>query len=151
MSANDIGDKMYIATGIPATFDAAGYVALTWVQVKGVVSIGEVGDSDAGIAVPDLETGRVGTLKGATTGRVVPVALRDLKGMTDAGQVAVTAAALTDNEYSFKFTKAEEGAVITEYQSGPVMSWTRTARTTTSFAGHTFEAGNNYGVIVVIS
>ena len=37
MSGIDIGTTVAIATGVPATFTEAGYEAITWVNVVGLV------------------------------------------------------------------------------------------------------------------
>lgn len=39
------GTKVYASTGTPATINTAGYAALTWTEVQGFSSIGEIGNS----------------------------------------------------------------------------------------------------------
>lgn len=39
------GLKFYVSTGVPATFTAAGYNALTWTEVPGMESVPGFGDS----------------------------------------------------------------------------------------------------------
>lgn len=39
------GTKVYASAGTPATINAAGYAALTWTEVQGFSTIGEIGDS----------------------------------------------------------------------------------------------------------
>ncbi len=84
MSTSDITSKLFIAPGVPATRNKAGYEALTWTQVKGIVSIGATGTTNSPIEVPDLETGFTLAVKGARAGNVVAVAMREVKA--DEGQ-----------------------------------------------------------------
>ncbi|MCC0013871.1 MAG: hypothetical protein H6881_08335 [Rhodobiaceae bacterium] len=145
MSTADIGTKFYIADGLPATFDQTGYEALTWVQVKGLVSIGEFGDDHAPISVPDLETGRSKTIKGEKTGTNSAVAFREI--VADAGQGDMDdAAAAATGEYSFKIVDPS-GAVV--YASGVVMSPKRSERSASSYAGLSYVITNNYDVVKV--
>jgi hypothetical protein len=143
MSTNDIGTTLAIATGIPATFDEAGYEAMTWVNIGGLVSIGEVGDEHETITVPDLTLGRIRTIKGAAVGTTIPVALREV--LSDAGQTAAQAAAKgAGGEYSFRIS---EPGGTEQYVSGVAMSWKRTERSTGSYAGFTFSVTTNYPTV----
>lgn len=146
MSTSDITTKLYIATGIPATFDKAGYEAMTWVQVKGIVSVGAIGVTDNMIDVPDLETGFTKGVKGARVGTVIPVAMREIKD--DAGQAALKAACAAFTEYSFKVLEPTAGADV-EYISGLPHDWTRNERSTTAYAGFTANLRSNYPSILV--
>jgi hypothetical protein len=143
MSTNDIGTTLAIATGLPATFDEAGYEAMTWVNIAGLVSIGEVGDDHETISVPDLTLGRIRTIKGAATGTTIAIALREV--LLDAGQAAAEVAAkAAGGEYSFR---VGEPAGKEQYFSGVCMSWKRTERSTGSYAGFTFSVTTNYPTV----
>lgn len=63
-----IGKTLWVAQAAPATNDASGFAALTWVKVNGVQVLPQVGISHANIDVPDLETGFTRGVKGAGTG-----------------------------------------------------------------------------------
>lgn len=65
---NNIGKTLYVAKALPATNDDTGFEALTWVQVKGLQVLPQLGISHADIEVPDLGTGFTKTNKGAATG-----------------------------------------------------------------------------------
>lgn len=52
------GTKVFVASGLPATEDLAGFEALDWKEVKGAVSFGEWGDTQADIAEPTLSENR---------------------------------------------------------------------------------------------
>lgn len=81
---NLTGTELYVATGEPATYDVAGYEALSWEKVVGLVSIGAWGDSFADVNEPLLSEGRVVHTAGNADGGEVAVAIqfRD----TDAGR-----------------------------------------------------------------
>lgn len=145
MSTSDITSKLYIATGIPATFDRAGYNAMAWTQVKGVVSIGSIGVTDGIIDVPDLETGFTKGVKGARTGTVIAVAMREIKG--DPGQAAFKAACNAFTEYSFKILEPAASGEV-EYISGLPHDWQRNERSTTAYAGFTANLRSNYPSVV---
>lgn len=145
MSTNDIGTTLAIATGIPATNDEAGFEALTWAAIGGLVSVGEIGDEHETINVPDLTTGRIRVMKGAAVGTSVSIALREIVG--NAGQAAAKAAAeALGAEYSFRIT--EPGGAV-QYIAGVAHSWKRTERSTGSYAGFTFAVTTNYTTVEV--
>lgn len=150
MSTSDITSKLFIAPGVPATRNKAGYEALTWTQVKGIVSIGATGTTNSPIEVPDLETGFTLAVKGARAGNVVAVAMREVKadeGQADFKAAAVEAASV---EYSFKIAEPTAGATDeVEYISGIVMNWTRNERSTTTYAGFTCSIRQNYDSLLV--
>lgn len=147
MSTNDIGTKLFIATGLPVAFTEASYKLLTWVEIKGLVSIGEFGDDHETISVPDLTGGRNKIIKGAKAGATCPVAVREiiLATVVDPGQVAALAASLSRSEYSFKQQDADTTRII--FSSGVLMSWKRTERSLSSYAGFTFSLTTNYDSI----
>ena len=154
MSVNHIGSKLAIATGRPATQDAAGYAAMTWVEAPdGLVSFGAVGGTNETIAVPDVSTGRNMTLKGAITGDTVNVALSRKRvaatGALTASQAAFKAAALAQGgEYSYRITEPGTGGMV-QYITGAPMNWKETERTTSSYAGFTFDVAINYDPVDV--
>lgn len=150
MSTSDIGHTLFFKPGLPATFDEAGYEAFFTsggIKVSGIVSIGPVGGTNAIIDVPDLETGIVMGAKGAKTGSETAIALREIKG--DAGQVAVKDAAREGphNLYSFKIVEPGASGEV-EYISGICYNWQRNERSTTSYAGSTFNIRANYDSVV---
>ncbi len=148
MADTDLGKKLYIATGLPATFDQAGYEAQTWVQVKGVEDMGEIGVTHATISVNDLEAGRTYNKKGAATGTSTNVTLRNLPG--DAGQAALKAAcadvSATNDEYSYY---AEDQAGAIEYWSGSAHSWNHRRSGLNTSAGFTCTIENDTDVVYV--
>jgi hypothetical protein len=79
-----IGKTLWIAMAAPATEDAAGFAALTWVKVNGVQTLPQLGLSHNNIDVPDLESGFTRGVKGAGTGNDSTATFRMVA--TDTGQ-----------------------------------------------------------------
>lgn len=84
MTGSHIGKTMYVAEAVPATNNAAGFEALTWVKAEGIQVLPQLGVSHANIDVPDLQTGFTAGVKGAGTGNDSTCTFRDVAG--DAGQ-----------------------------------------------------------------
>lgn len=111
-SANDFdtvaNTKLYVAVAAPATYDAAGYLALTWVEVGLITSFGSVTGREYNTAT--LETvsdAQVREKKGNY--KLPPVEMECAWAETDAGQIIIAAAA---NDYtipSFKVVKQSGG------------------------------------------
>ena len=59
-----IGKSFYYAVAAPATNDAAGFQALTWVKVPGYSGGFQFGGTHADIDNPDMEQGKAPTLRG---------------------------------------------------------------------------------------
>ena len=86
----DIGGKMSIASGKPATLDATGFAALSYTQIKGVLNIPENGDTAEDVSEPTLEDGRTEHFYGTKDGGGIDVPLKYIEG--DAGQALVLSA-----------------------------------------------------------
>lgn len=84
MTGSHIGKTIYVAEAVPATNDAAGFEALTWVKAEGVQTLPQLGVSHADIPVSDLQTGFTSGIKGAGTGNDSTATFRDVPA--DAGQ-----------------------------------------------------------------
>jgi hypothetical protein len=118
MPTNSIGSSIAIATGLPSAFTEIGYEAMTWVVIGGLEALDELGDETALISTPLLLTGRVRQLKGATTGSTTSIVLA--AEPTDAGQIALIAAAkdMTSAEYSFRVNEPGAASAPETYYSG---------------------------------
>lgn len=140
-----IGTRLAIATGLPATFDEAGYEALTWAEIGGLVDAGAIGDEDESVEIPNVTTGRTRVVRGAKKGMRTRASFVVVTG--DAGQAAVIAAAATTNEFSFRVSDPGQTAAPEYYVSGPVFNLQRNERSTTSYLGMSFEFADNYGIV----
>lgn len=84
MTGSHIGKTIYVAEALPATNNAAGFEALTWVKVNGVQTLPQLGVTHADIPVGDLQTGFTSGIKGAATGNDSTMTFRMVA--SDAGQ-----------------------------------------------------------------
>lgn len=93
------GSKFYIGP-VDDAATAVEFAALTYVEVKEVEDLGELGDESEAITFTAVSDSRVRKLKGARdAGTLVLVVGRD---PLDPGQAAMRAAESTDFEYCFK-------------------------------------------------
>lgn len=104
MTDNHIGKTLWVAEAAPATNDDTGFEALTWVEVKGHITLPQFGVTHSMIDVPDLKSGFTSAVKGAGQGVDTTATFRQVDG--DAGQEDVMAAANSqDGIISFKIVK----------------------------------------------
>jgi hypothetical protein len=94
-----IGTTLSVSAAAPATYNEAGYEALSWTEVQGIQSIGEIGDRSERISVDLLDTGRRVYANGVKDFAPFPVQM--IPSSTDAGQVIVVAGNNTDTLHSF--------------------------------------------------
>lgn len=83
------GSLVYVSAATPATFDAAGFGALTWTLVPDMISWPEIGDDHATQSYGSLRDGTI-YVQGARDGGNRSFSMRYEK--TDAGQIIIRAA-----------------------------------------------------------
>jgi hypothetical protein len=91
-----------ISAGVPATFNSAGYAALTFTAVGEVTNAGEFGREFTLVTHNPLYTRGTQKLKGAFNEGSITLQLG--LDTDDAGQVIMKAATLSDSLYAFKVT-----------------------------------------------
>jgi hypothetical protein len=96
------GSTLSLSAGIPATFNVAGYTALTWTAVGEITDLGEFGREFNLITHNPLGSRGTVKLKGSFNEGSISVSLA--LDTDDAGQILAKAAALSDNDYSVKIT-----------------------------------------------
>ena len=136
------GATLGIVASQPATYDAAGFGALTFVNVGEVVSLAEHGASYALVTHSSLESRRVQKLKGSVNDGSMAVGLG--MDLADAGQILLLAGAdgaQVDTVHSVAITY-QDGSI--EYFTGIIMSYTRNPSTIDAIIGAnvTFELNN---------
>lgn len=107
------GSKLYIcSTAKNDDLDAAGFAALTWVQVKGVGSHGETGVNTNIVSYDTWDTEFVQKAKGTSNAGDPEVELARIPG--DAGQVILRTAGdhFNKNNYAFKIEKNDAGTGV---------------------------------------
>lgn len=131
MSAIHIEGTLEIATGVPATFDKAGYEALTFVEISGLIEAPAFSTTHSDIQIPSL-SGRTKIRKGAEIGVASSIVYETVD--SDAGQAAVVAACAARGEYSLRWTPPATGADVT-YCSGILKDHTPNKPTNASYEG----------------
>lgn len=128
----DLKTQFAFVQGKPATEDVAGFAAVgTYVNVSGVKTLPEMGDTAEDMNEGTLDDGRVKHLWGVVDGGVGDVPVQHREG--DAGQAALIANQGSNTTFSFKITEPD-GTIIYKYGIiGPVR---RSEKTTTSFKGY---------------
>lgn len=96
------GTSIKISAGVPATFNEAGYEALTYTTIGEVTDLGEFGREYALITHNPIATRGTVKLKGSFNEGQISMQLG--LDTDDAGQVLAKAASLSDNDYAFQVT-----------------------------------------------
>lgn len=118
MFETTLGSKISVSAATPATFNVAGYEALTFTKVGLVSDLGEFGREYSATNFNTVEYG--GTIKNKGTYDDGNQSLTLGLDEGDAGQVLMQQALNDKGDYSFK-VETEGGNVY--YYRGKVMSW----------------------------
>lgn len=138
-----VGATLGVVAATPATEDAAGFGALTYVAVGKLISIGETGDEAEDVTVP-LLAGRTLHLNGAKDGGARDFAYQ--YELTDPGQVILRAQNNGQTTVSFKITDPD-GKI--EYFHGLVANLKMAERTSSAYKGQKGQLRVNSAVITV--
>jgi hypothetical protein len=116
--AASVGTCVSVSASLPATFDAAGYAALTYTQVGELEAIGEINVRHAAVTFQNMCSGKTSTLKGAE--EPVAITIDVALDRDDAGQtIMATARKSLTSKVSVKVAEAN-GDIV--YFHGFVMS-----------------------------
>jgi hypothetical protein len=136
-----IGTKLFVKAGVPSPLTITGYNALTWVEVKGIVDIGAVGDTQNDITIDTL-IGRVEHVNGSSDLGEIPVTMTFIAA--DPGQDVVRSGAGTNTYHSFRVQDADGRrahfvGVLANLQDRP--------RSSSEYKGQTFAIRGNSAVV----
>lgn len=112
------GTVLYLSAGVPTTYDASGFSALTWTALGELTDAGEVGKEYALVTHNPLATRRTEKFKGSYNNG--SMALQLARDSSDAGQVLAKTAAGSDAPYSVKIVYQNSDI---EYSQAMVMSY----------------------------
>ena len=142
---NTIGTTLACVVGAPATFNSAGYAALSWTATVGdMVELGPWGDTSADITVVKIATGRTVHVNGALDGGEIAFAYSYT--VADPGQVILRAQSGLNNDVSFRRTD-NDGQV--RYITGRVANVQIKEATVGTIKGEMGVIRSNTGVVVV--
>lgn len=136
----EVGTKLKIATGRPATHDQAGYGAMTFTEIEGVIDIPDRGDDSEDIADPTIKEGRAEHFTGTKDGGVLQIPIKHIEG--DAGQAELKSAAGTNVTMSFQEVDPDGE---THFYFGRVHAVLRRASSSKSFKGYIAKVAVNSG------
>jgi len=115
-----IGGFLSVSAAAPATFDAAGYAALSWTDVGEASEVPEFGATYSAVTFTPLKTGVVNKFHGELNYGSITIPLG--YDSADAGQIILLAALASKDEISFRETRSD-GTI--RYIMGKVMSFPR--------------------------
>lgn len=127
----DLGTKLLISAGKPATEDQAGYDLLTFTQIGGVVSVPQRGDTVTDIAEPTLSDGRVEHFNGQKDGGVLQIPIKFIEA--DAGQAILESGAGTNTVHTLQEVDIDGEA---HFYYGRIQTLQRREATTASNKGY---------------
>jgi len=113
----NIGTTLHVSAADPATYNIAGYAALTWTEVAQVATLPELGPSAETLTFVPLKSGVTDKAHGAINYGAGAVQYKIVEG--DAGQDLIEAARAGRNNLSVKITR-KSGLI--EYMQVLVMS-----------------------------
>ena len=141
------GAKLYIcATPQNEELDAAGFAALTWVQVKKVGSVGERGITTNMVTYDTWDT--LVALKGKGISNAGDPEIEVARDLTDPGQIAMRAAGSPDVQDIYAF-KVERPTGEIEYLRGLVAGPRTPGGRNEDFVLHVYTLGLNQAPIEV--
>jgi len=97
-----LGATLKISASTPATYDAAGYAALSYTKIGSVENIGAVGVTQEIVTFTDLETGILQKFKGTKDGGSPSLTIA--QDTDDAGQILLKTALASQSAYSTLLT-----------------------------------------------
>ena len=150
---NFIRDILFVAAALPATNNAAGFNALTWVKVNGIQMLPKFGMTHNVIDVDDLETGITTGEKGMASGVEATAVVREIA--SDTGQTTLRTQALdSTGTASFKIVRKPSGALNApatgdkvEYAQGFLHTYEPNDNNGESFVGFTVSFRQNLATV----
>lgn len=109
-----VGTVLSVSAALPATYNDAGFSALTWTDVGEVTALGEFGGEAQISSHTPMATGTINKLKGSLDFGRMSIALG--KDISDAGQIILDAGFDGINEYlshSFRVVDSQETLYFT--------------------------------------
>ena len=113
------GTKLYMSASLPATYNQAGFAALSFTEVGEISDLGEFGRQYNLVTFNPLGDRRTVKRKGAYNDGTIAAQMARVP--TDAGQMIVTAAVASDLSRSIKIV-LQDGTIF--YTTVQVMSYT---------------------------
>jgi hypothetical protein len=124
------GSSLKISASLPATYDSAGFSALTYTSVAEVTDIGSLGKEYTLVTHNPVGDRKTYKFKGSYNNGAL--ALKLAKAITDPGQILLTSANDSDASFSFLIT-TQDGRKM--YFTGKVLSYVTNIGTVNNILG----------------
>tara|TARA_R100001244_G_scaffold90191_3_gene68462 strand:+ start:1536 stop:1976 length:441 start_codon:yes stop_codon:yes gene_type:complete len=124
------GTVLSVSATAPATYDQAGFAALTFTTIGEITDMGEFGKTYNLVTHQPLATRRTVKRKGSFNDGALSLQLARVPD--DVGQVVLQAGLDSDDSYSFKVV-LQDGEI--QYFSGQVMSYTNNVGSADQISG----------------
>lgn len=142
----DLFTQVEIVQGTPATFDATGFAAMSYVKLSKVLSWPEDGDQAEDVSEGSLDEGRVEHSFGVLDGQVQDITYKFVEG--DAGQALLAKSVTRDYNDPWCVKLTDPDGTIT-YKYGRFGPTRRRERTPSSFKAMITPFASNATDIVV--
>lgn len=145
IATSSAGSGLFVCLSLPATNNAAGYQALTFIEVGEVTNIGEIGRKYNQVTVNNLKQRQTRILKGSYTEGAPQITINYAPG--DDGQVAMLAALNQDGNVSFKF-ELQDGTE--KFAQGLVLAAPFTIGGVDDVTSGTYDIALNTNIVTVL-
>lgn len=123
-SYTSAGTKLYVSATAPATYNKAGFEALSWTEVGEITDLGDFGKQYNTVTFAPINSRKTFKRKGSYNEGAISIQAARVGG--DAGQTILLAGLDSDDSYSFKIAHnniaTTSGTV--QYFGGQIMSYT---------------------------
>jgi hypothetical protein len=143
MSNPLIGTLIAVSAATPATVDSAGFGALSWTTVNGVITWGSHGDQSNDIPIPQL-AGRILHRNGGVDGGEIPFTTMHVA--SDAGQGILRSNANGSTTVSVRRTEPD-GQIV--YYHGVIANFRANEATNQTYKGNSGVVRVNSAVVIV--
>jgi len=120
LAVTSAGTRLYVSASLPATYNSAGFGALSWTEVGEITDFGEWGKEYSVVNHNPVGTRQTIKRKGSYNNGALTLSMA--RATTDAGQTILIAASDSDNSYSFKV--AFQGGATGQFFTGVVPKYT---------------------------
>ncbi len=117
-----LGTALAVTTSAPATYDEAGYEALTYTSIGEITSVGEFGATAAVVTHDPLALGYTVKRKGQIN--YGTLALQMARDVSDAGQIILKAGADGASKYTVHTWRITHQSGLVQYFTGMVFGYT---------------------------
>ncbi len=118
LARTSAGTKLYVSAAAPATYNSAGFGALSWTEVGEITDFGEWGKEYNLVTHNPVGSRQTVKRKGSFNNGALTLSMARVP--SDAGQTLLIAASESDNSYSYKVVFQD---LTGQYFSGQVMKY----------------------------